>query len=199
MALPMNFATTAIPKVSKAAFDAALQPGDAIYCWGTEEISKLIEGIAGGPSHVLTIWRPGWPGSQWLTLESTFPDPSHISKSGVHVGMLYDYLTNYPGNLVLTRRPSVTQEQIDLELTTGLGLLDDNYNWQTEVSVAARKLIPWLPLIQERNELYCSGLREVMCAKTVPYQKCGPYPNTPEQDFQDSSTEAICILMQGVK
>jgi hypothetical protein len=193
----MDFATTTIPKVSKAQFIAALQPGDAVYLWGMEAISKVIEALAGGPSHVLTVWLPGWPGAQWLTIESTFPDVYHISKSGVHVGMLYDYLTAYPGNMVLTRRSIVTPEQVNLELTTGLGMLDDNYNWQTEVSVAARKLIPWLPLIQEKNELYCSGLREVMASKTVPYQKCGPYPNTPEQCFQDSTTEAICILMQG--
>src|ERR1700674_2104835 len=101
MAVSMDFATTAIPKVSRAQFIAALQPGDAIYCWGVGAISYVIEKLAGGPSHVLTVWLPGWPGAQWLTLESTFPDPQHISKSGVHVGMLYDYLTSYPGNLVL--------------------------------------------------------------------------------------------------
>ena len=199
MALHMDFATTLVPKVSRAQFIASLRPGDAVYCWGTEEISKIIEDLAGGPSHVLTVWRTLWPASTWLTVEATFPDLQHMSKSGVHVGLLADYLNAYPGNLVLTRRPAVTSMQIAQELETGLYLLDDNYNWQTEVSVALRKLIPFLPLIQEKHELYCSGLREVMCANTVPYQKCGPYPNTPEQCYTDPTTNAVCVLMQGEK
>src|SRR5271165_3418008 len=200
MALHMDFASTIIPKVSLAAFIAALQPGDAVYCWGTEEISRIIEDLAGGPSHVLTAWRPlPAPACPWLTLEATIPSSSHQSASGVHVGLLADYLDAYAGNLVLTRRPVVTPDQIALEISTGLTYLDYNYNWQTEASVAIRKVLPFLPLIQEKHELYCSGLREAMAACTVPYQKCGPYPNTPEQCYTDSTTEAICILMQGTK
>lgn len=191
-----SFATTDLPKASKAEFLSSLRPGDAVYCWGTEEIGKIIEDLTGGPSHVLTAWWP-WSSSPKLTIEATFPSQERQSASGVHAGLLMDYIDGYAGNLVLTRRPVVTPAQIVTEINTGLGLLDYNYNWQTEVSVALRKLIPFLPLVQEKHELYCSGLREVMCQNTVPYQKCGPYPNTPEQCFTDPTTEAICILMQG--
>ena len=191
----MDFTTTNVPKVGRNEFVSALQPGDAVYCWGTEAISKIIEGLAGGPSHVLTVWRPSWASAPWLTVEATFPSLSHNSKSGVHVGMLADYLNAYPGNLVLTRR-AVSPTQVQVELNAALSLLDDNYNWTTEVSIAARKLIPWLPALESKTTLYCSGLRQVMCEETVPYKTYGPDPNTPEQCFQDVSTEAICVLMQ---
>lgn len=197
MAVHMDFNTTLIPKVSKTEFIASLQFGDAVYCWGTEEISKLIEAIAKGPSHVLTAWNLPW--TPWLTVESTFPSQRVQSASGVHVGTLYDYINGYPGNLVLTRRPKVTPAQLLTEVGTGLRYLDYNYNWKTEVSIAVREVLPFLPHIEEKNQLYCSGLRQRQCLETLPYNVPGPDPATPEQCYIDASTEAVCILMQGTK
>jgi hypothetical protein len=190
-----SFATTTIPKATKAEFLAALQPGDAIYCWGNAKISKIIEDIAEGPSHVLTAWRP-WLSSPWLTIEATFPDLSKEGDSGVHAGLILDYVNGYDGNLVLTRRPSVSPAQIIVELSAGLAELGLSYNWQTEVSIAERKLLPWLKPVEKRNELYCSGLRQLMCRETVPYNVPGPDPATPEQCFTDPSTVAICALIK---
>jgi hypothetical protein len=199
MALSMDFNTTLVPKVSKADFIAALQPGDAVYCWGNERISKIIEKVAGGPSHVLTAWHP-WPSAPWLTLEATFPDLSNEGDSGVHTGLLLqDYINGYDGNLVLTRRPVVTPEQILAELNTGLAELGLSYNWKTEVSIAARKVIPFLKPIEENRQLFCSGLRQKMCLLTVPYDVPGPDPATPEQCYTDASTEAVCVSMFGSK
>jgi hypothetical protein len=192
----MDFATTLVPKVSRAQFIASLQPGDAVYCWGTEEISKIIEDIAKGPSHVLTVWKLPW--TPWLTAESTFPSMKAESASGVHVGLLMDYIYGYPGNLVLTRR-DVTPDQVYTELGTALNLLDYNYNWKTEISIAVREFLPFLPAIEEKNQLYCSGLRQRMCLETVPYSVPGPDPATPEQCYTDPTTNAVCVLMQGEK
>ena len=198
MALSMDFNTTLVPKVSRAEFIATLQPGDAVYCWGNEAISKAIEKVSGGPSHVLTAWHP-WESAPWLTLEATFPDLSNEGDSGVHAGLLLqDYVNAYDGNLVLTRR-QVTPSQIETELNTGLLLLGLSYNWKTEVSIAARKVLPFLPPIEENRQLYCSGLRQKMCLLTVPYDVPGPDPATPEQCYTDVSTEALCISMFGSK
>lgn len=199
MALSMDFTTTSVPKVSKAEFIAALQPGDAVYCWGAAAISKAIEKVAGGPSHVLTAWLP-WQSAPWLTLEATFPDLSNEGDSGVHAGLLLqNYINAYDGNLVLTRRPLVTPSQVEVELNTGLLELGLSYNWKTEVSIAARKVLPFLPPIEDNRQLYCSGLRQKMCLQTVPYDVPGPDPATPEQCYTDSSTEAVCISMFGNK
>lgn len=190
-----SVATSSIPKVTKAEFYAECRGGDLVFCWGQEAISKVIEGIAGGPSHVLKIWTP-WAGAPWLTLEATFPSNRAESQSGVHVGLFQDYMDGYDGDLVLCRRP-LTQEQIEAELNFGLTLLDDNYDWKEEVSIAFRKLIPFAPVIRPRGELYCSGLQQVIAEKTIPFRTYGPDWNTPEQDFTDPSVTAICARLKG--
>jgi hypothetical protein len=186
---------SAIPKVDKATLYSMCKGGDLVFCWGSARISKAIEAVAGGPSHVLMIWTP-WPGAPWMTLEATFPSATE-SKSGVHLGLFSDYVDGYDGDLVLCRRPGLTQQQILDELNVGFTLLDDNYDWQEEVSIAARKLIPFAPVIKPKNELYCSGLQEAIAVNTIPFKTYGPDWNTPEQDFIDPSVETVCALLQG--
>lgn len=182
-----------IPKVDKATLYSLCKGGDLVVCWGNARISKAIEAVAGGPSHILKIWTP-WPGAPWLTLEATFPSSTQ-SKSGVHIGLFSDYVDSYCGDLVLCRRPALTQAQIFEELNAGFALLDDNYNWREEVSIACRKLIPFAPVIKPVNELYCSGLQQAIAEKTIPFATHGPDWNTPEQDFTDPSVVAICALL----
>lgn len=189
-----SVATSSISKVDKSTLYSLCKGGDTVYCWGKEEISKIIEGIAGGPSHVLKIWTP-WPGAPWLTLEATFPSTTQ-SKSGVHIGLFQDYVDGYNGDIVLCRRLGLTEQQILAELNCGFMLLDDNYNWKEEVSIACRKLIPFAPVIKPSNELYCSGLEQACAMSTIPYQTHGPDWNTPEQDFTDPSVTAICALLR---
>jgi hypothetical protein len=196
MAQAMDFATTLVPKLTKAEFLSSVRQGDALYCWGRERISQIIENISGGPSHVLTAWQP-WPGAPWLTLEATFPDLSREGDSGVHCGLLSDYLNGYDGNLVLTRRPAVSALQVEIEIEEGLKELGLSYNWTTEVSIAARKVLPFLPPIESNKTLYCSGLRQKMCLLTLPYNIHGPDPATPEQVYVDPSTLSVAIQMLG--
>lgn len=184
-----SVSTSGIPLVTKDAFYKSIQGGDLVFCWGIEAISKAIEDVSGGPSHVLMVWTP-WPGAPWLTLEATFPSSTE-SKSGVHIGLFQDYMDSYPGDLVLCRR-QLSHAQILQELNFGFMLLDDNYNWKTEVSIAARKLLPFLPPVEMKNELYCSGLQEVISETTIPFVAHPPDPNTPEDDFTDPSVTVIC-------
>lgn len=191
----VSVADSSIRKVDRQTLLSLCEQGDLVFCWGSEKISEIIEKVSGGPSHVLMIWKP-WFSSPWLTIEATFPSSTE-SKSGVHVGLFEDYVYSYPGSLVLCRRPALTGHEIQLEIEKGLSLLDDNYNWKTEISIVARKLLPFLPPIEEKNELYCSGLQEVMAEHTVPFKKYGVDPNTPEQDFEDTSVVVVAALVAG--
>lgn len=161
-----------------------------MFCWGAEPISKAIECVAGGPSHVLMIWVPPWS-TQWLTLEST-------AQRGVHVGKFEDYVDGYNGDLVLCRRPSLTQPQIFEQLNIGFSLLDDRYDFIEEASIAVRKLgiLSKLPAIKPKNQLYCSGLIQAISVSTVPYKTYGPDWNTPEQNFIDPSVETVCAKLK---
>lgn len=180
-----------IPKVDKATLYSMCKGGDLVFCWGNELIGKGIEAVAGGPSHVLKIWIPPWS-DQWLTLEST-------AERGVHVGKFSDYVDNYDGDIVLCRRPALTQAQIFAELNLGFALLDDNYDFIEEASIAVRKLSLFskLPTIKPKDELYCSGLQQAISVNTIPFATYGVDWNTPEQDFIDPSVETVCALLGG--
>jgi hypothetical protein len=132
------------------------------------------------------IWSPGAWCPQWLTLEATI-------QKGVHVGLLRDYVESYPGDLVVARRPLLTEAMIEAEVCKGLDLVDDNYDWIQEVSIASRKLCAVLPLIEPKNELYCSGLQYAMSLVT-PYPLQRPTANypTPEDNWTDPTVEAVC-------
>lgn len=175
-------------KVSKEDFYKVLSPGDTMFCWGNVTISKIIETIAGGPSHVLMAWLP--IAGPWLTIEATMD-------KGVHVGTLADYVDSYPGDLVLCHRPQLTYAENLNELAAGLNLLDYTYDWKEEVSITARLLIKQLPLIQPKRELYCSGLRYVQSLSThIPLQKPASSDPTPEDNFTDPSMVVKCALVR---
>lgn len=130
--------------VDKAGFYANLRGGDLVFCSGAPSISVAIEQQTGSPfSHVLMAWMPSW-GNQWLTLEATI-------NRGVHVGLLSDYVGTYDGDLILTRRPVLKQADIVAELNAGFNLLDDSYNWQSEVTFAAHKLVNFFPVANPRE------------------------------------------------
>jgi hypothetical protein len=184
-----SVASSDIPKLAKADFIAAVRQGDLVFCSGQAVVSKGIEGVTGSPfSHVLMVWRP-WVSSPWLTLEST-------DTKGVHVGMFGDYVDGYDGDLVLTRRPALTAEQIEEQLNVGFTLLDDSYDYVEEGSIVARKLLKFLPDIKPAKELYCSGLQQAIAMNTVPFKTYGSDWNTPEQDYIDSSVIPIAALVR---
>lgn len=187
-----SVASSDIPKVSKGDFYAALRGGDLVFCSGKESISKAIEGVTGSPfSHVLMVWLP-WAGCpEWLTLEST-------DDKGVHVGRLGDYVDTYDGDLVLTRRGDLTQEQIVQQLNTGFALLDDRYDFIEEGSIAVRKmrLFSRLPDVKPAKELYCSGLIQAISLTTLPFKTYDDDWNSPEQNYIDPSVYAICAIMR---
>lgn len=190
-----SVAGSGIPKVSKGEFYERIRPGDQLYCSGSAPESEAIKALTGSPwSHVLMCWLPGgWIAGlpcPWLTLEATFG-------RGVHVGLLADYVDRYDGDLVLARRPRLTQQWIEAELNRGLTLLDDRYDWQQEISIAARKLIKSLPLLQPKNELYCSGLQYAMSVATpYPLKRPAASMPTPEDNWTDPTVEPVCALVR---
>lgn len=176
--------------VSRGELYQQIRPGDLLFCSGRETISRVIEGSTASPwSHVLMVWLAGLWCPQWLTLEATF-------SKGVHVGLLADYIDGYDGELVLTNRPVLSPQMIQAELERGLSLLDDSYDWQQEVSIAARKLIKSLPLIEPKKELYCSGLQYAMSLATpYPLQRLEACYPTPEDNWTDPTVTPICALL----
>ncbi|MFL6427892.1 MAG: hypothetical protein ACJ71S_06580 [Acidobacteriaceae bacterium] len=184
-----SIAGSEIEKVTRLEFYSRLQPGDLIFCQGRFRVSQVIEGATHSPfSHVLKAWLPGDWCTQWLTLEATID-------RGVHVGLLSDYIDSYHGDIVIGRRGLKTTE-MEREVNQGLSLVDDKYDWQQEVSVAARKLLKCLPLIEPRSELYCSGLQYVMSlASSQPLQRPAESYPTPEDNWTDPSVSAVCALL----
>lgn len=185
-----SIAGSKIEKVARPEFYRRLLPGDLIFCQGRLHISYAIEYATRSPfSHVVKAWLPGDWCTQWLTLEATID-------RGVHVGLLSDYVDSYKGDLVIGRR-SLTQAEIEGEVNTGLNLVDDKYDWKQEVSVAARKLVSSLPLIEPKSELYCSGLQYVMSlASSKPLQRPAESYPTPEENWTDPSVVPVCALLK---
>jgi hypothetical protein len=183
-----NVESSGIRQVDKSAFYEQLEWGDLIFCCGQEKISREIEMITHSPfSHVLMAWLPGGA-TQWLTLESTF-------HRGVHVGKLSDYVDGYDGDLVMTRRRVLTAAEKMSALNVGLGVLEDAYDWQQELSITAHRLIHALPIERPQKEFYCSGLQYFMSLAT-PYPLRRPEANypTPEDLWIDPTVIPICAL-----
>ena len=159
-----------------------------IFCCGRAAISKEIETITISPfSHVLMAWLPGGA-TQWLTLESTF-------HRGVHVGKLSDYVDAYDGDLVMARRQVLTAAEKMSALNVGLSVLEDAYDWQQEVSIAAHRLIHALPIDRPQKEFYCSGLQYFMSLATPhPLRRPGANYPTPEDLWIDPTVIPICAL-----
>ena len=185
-------AESGIKAVTRGELYQQIRPGDLLFCSGNEAISRTIEDATASPwSHVLMAWLPGSWSSQWLTLEATFA-------RGVHVGLLADYIDGYRGEIAVASRPCLSAQMIRSALNRGLSLLDDNYDWQQEVSIAARKLVKSLPLIEPKHELYCSGLQYAMSLATkFPLQRpLANYP-TPEDNWTDPTVVPVCTLLRG--
>lgn len=180
--------SSGIRQVDKSDFYDQLEWGDLIFCSGQESISKEIEAITRSPfSHVLMAWLPGGA-TQWLTLESTF-------HRGVHVGKLSDYVDDYDGDLVMTRRPVLTAAEKMSALNVGLRVLEDGYDWRQEVSIAAHSLIHALPIERPQKEFYCSGLQYFMSLATpYPLRRPGANYPTPEDLWIDPTVTPICAL-----
>ena len=180
-----SITSSGIPTASQAAvFYEAMKPGDLVFCWGNDAISKGIEDFTAGPSHVFKVWLPFSTGP-WLTLEAEF---AH----GVRFGQFADYLS-YPGAIVLCRR-ALTLAQVEAELTLGATLLDYKYDTVEFASLVARRFSTRFPLIQPKNELYCSGLQQAVAAVSVPFSLPDRPWATPEQLFTDPSVHTICAL-----
>lgn len=193
MAVHINsLATCGIATVSKDDFYRKwLQPGDLIFACGQSCFDKLLDAETGSLlTHVLTAWLPN-PYGPWLTLEATLT-------RGVHVGLLSDYTDNQDGSLILVRRLGLPQDTNPKILNAMLQLLDDGYNWQTEVTFAAHKLLRALPVAKPRDDLYCSALVWHGAAEFEPFayqvNAENPIAPTPEELYVDPSAIALCLL-----
>lgn len=182
-----------LPRSSKDDFYSLLMGGDLVFCSGRDAVSIGIERMTGSPfSHVLMAWLPA-QATQWLTLEATL-------NRGVHVGRLSDYVEGYNGDLVLARRPILSDGEKIAELNAGFAVLEDSYDWQQEVSIVARKLIAALPVIRPNHRYYCSGLMYLMSiASGHPLQKPRANLPTPEDNWTDASVVPVCAMLHPAK
>jgi hypothetical protein len=181
---------SAIQRVSKDEFYRSVRSGDLVFCCGRAEISTAIEDFTNSPfSHVLMTWLP--PDSdEWLTIESTM-------RHGVHVGRLSAYVDSYNGDLVLGRRPVLSEQELRKARDAGLRVLDDAYDWKQEVTLLAHRLLSCVPVEVAEDEYYCSGLQYVMSLATeFPLQRPGPNYPTPEDIWTDSTLIPVCALIR---
>jgi len=183
-----SVATSDVELVTKAEFYRNVKSGDLVFCCGRADISRAIEDLTHSPfSHVLMAWLPP-DADAWLTIESTL-------QHGVHVGQLAAYLDDYDGDLVLARRPVLTEEEIRKARDAGLRVLDDAYDWKQEVSVVGHRLLKCIPVEIPKGEYYCSGLQYLMSLATrYPLRRPGPNYPTPEDVWGDPTVVPVCAL-----
>lgn len=174
--------------VGRSEFNGRVRSGDLVFCCGRAEISKAIERLTGSPfSHVLMVWLPP-DADAWLTIESTV-------HHGVHVGQLTAYLENYDGDLVLARRPILTDGEMRKARDAGLRVLDDAYDWKQEVSVVGHRMLKLIPVDIPKGEYYCSGLQYLMSLATGhPLQRPGLNYPTPEDIWTDPTVVPVCAV-----
>jgi Permuted papain-like amidase enzyme, YaeF/YiiX, C92 family len=186
-----SVASSQLPRLAKDEFYSSIHGGDLLFCAALSGIGKLIEGETHSSfSHVGMCWTAPWL-TEWMFLEAVFPQ-------GVRLSKLADYIDGYNGDLVLARRPALTQAQIETELNTGFYLVGEAYDWIEEVSIAVRKikLFSWLPDLKPSKEKYCSALIQADALETIPYRVTGPDWATPEQIYTDPSVEAVGALLK---
>jgi hypothetical protein len=180
-----------IPKVSPGEFLYRAQSGDLVFCSGADGISVPIEKETKSPfSHVFRLWKPAGV-SVFLVQQSTI-------QRGVGVDPISQYV-DYNGDLVLCRREVLTDADNEAITNRFLSILDDKYDWVTEVGIAAHKLLACMPVLDPKNEYYCSG------AQTYASQAANPalrwldkkYMPTPEENFTDPTVVPLCALLKG--
>jgi hypothetical protein len=177
-----------IEAVTKAEFYARLKSGDLLFCCGRTDISRAIEDVTHSAfSHVLMAWLPP-DADAWLTIESTL-------QHGVHIGQMSAYVETYDGELVLARRPVLTEEDLRKARDAGLRVLDDAYDWRQEVSIVGHRLLECIPVEIPKREYYCSGLLYFMSLATrYPLQRPGVNYPTPEDLWEDPTVVPVCAL-----
>jgi hypothetical protein len=184
-----SIASSAVRKVDKRGFYAALRFGDAVMCQGNYKISKAIERETNSClSHILVAQLPP-RASCWLTAEST-------EDKGVHVGLMSDYVDKYDGDLVIVRRAGLTEDDRYAMMNAFYGVLECAYNTTEELTTVLHRLTHVLPIAQPKKEFYCTQLWKHMCAATsVP---CGAGADgvnyTPEDAWRDPLMEPIAAL-----
>lgn len=185
-----SVASSDIESVQEVEFYARARSGDLVFCCGRADISRAIEDVTHSPfSHVLMTWLPP-DADAWLTIESTF-------HRGVHVGQLADYVDSYDGDLVLARRPVLTEEAIRRARDAGLRVLEDGYDWKQEVSIVGHRLLKSIPVEIPKKEYFCSGLQYFMSLATrYPLQRPGENYPTPEDIWCDPTVTSVCALIK---
>jgi hypothetical protein len=186
-----SIAGSDIPKVTVAEFWSQLRCGDKVFCEGMSGVidSGIKFETGSCLTHVMQVWLDG---AVWTTLESTID-------RGVHCDTFADYVNNYDGNLVIARRPALTDAMLRAERDAMLRLLDSHYDWKQEAEIAAHNLLPFFKVGATRKEYYCSGLQYVgSLATAYPLQAAklaGEMP-TPEDNWTDASVVAVCALVK---
>jgi hypothetical protein len=178
-----------IELVTEAEFYRSVRSGDLLFCCGRADISRAIEDLTNSPfSHVLMTWLPP-DADAWLTIESTF-------QRGVHVGQLSAYVDGYEGELVLARRPVLTEVELRKARDAGLRVLNDAYDWKQELSIAGHRLLECIPVEIPEKAYYCSGLQYWMSLATRhPLQRPGLNYPTPEDVWADPTVVPVCAYL----
>lgn len=187
-----NVRTSKILKVTKAAFYKVLRSGDLLFVSGRAAASRGIEDETKSPwSHVARVWLPQ-DSDVWVVQQATID-------RDVAIGPLAYYADGNDGDIVLARRPCLTDADQRAITDRMMGVLGEAYDWQDEVKIVASKLLPLLKFKPISNEEYCSGYVQYG-SQAVPgkeLQHPETYAPTPEDNWTDPSVFPACALLAG--
>jgi hypothetical protein len=172
-----------IPVGTYAQMQAMALPGDQLYFWDKNPFAYTIEGITGGPSHVIMVAQLPPFSAQLFELEA-------LIGFGCRILPLSHY-ASYTSRMLLCRR-AVTPEDITKAIGVGLEALGRQYEVEEEIQIALEKIAPWIHTDKTDNKLFCSGYLEYMYQVTSkPYAKPPNGNATPAWCLDDKDTQPL--------
>lgn len=188
MATPVRSALQ-LSHMTKADFYAAMQPGDIAFFEGRYLSSHLIQTFTSSPwSHLGTLELIH---DRWFILEA-------IAEHGVRWSRFEPYIEGYQGNVALARRPCMTDDDRQKELTAGLDVLDDSYNLGECCALAAHRLLSAIPVKPNGHEFICSTLKNFMSQATGNPLFAARYVPTPGEIWTHATVQPVGVYIPGI-
>jgi hypothetical protein len=125
-----------------------------------------------------------------------------VFKYGVRISRLFPtYIDGYNGDLVLARRPVISENGIKaIQLKFIQELLGDGYDAESEVGFALHKICSLIPVVTPNGKYFCSGVWQYCSTGWSPVLQpnaTGLVHSTPEDIYTDPTVEPVCALVKG--
>lgn len=141
----------------------SLRPGDLIFFWGNDLVSKAIEIVTFGPSHVgiMTMYQGQFLLAEATTLCRHKCEAQAKQIRGFQFHRLPDRLTDYPKGQAyaycLASDCQLTQAQTDQLEQLATGAIGTDYDY-FNAGLSATRFLKYLNPYPDRKSLFCSAL-----------------------------------------